>query len=116
VTPAAFRKVALSLSGVHESSHMSHPDFRVGKRVIATLGYPDRGSGMVKLTPMQQSQFIAAYPDVYAPVPGAWGLKGCTRVFLAAASVASLRPALFEAWRNVAPRTVADRRGAKASR
>ena len=100
MTPEGFRKLALSLPEVIESSHMNHPDFRVGKRVFATLGYPGHEWGMVKLTPLQQSQFTAAFPTTFVPVPGKWGAGGSTNV--------RLRPAMFEAWRNVAPAALAD--------
>jgi hypothetical protein len=36
-----FRQIALSLPGAIEGSHQGHADFRVGKRIFATLGYPD---------------------------------------------------------------------------
>jgi hypothetical protein len=32
-----FRRIALSLDGSEESSHMGKPDFRVGGRIFATL-------------------------------------------------------------------------------
>jgi hypothetical protein len=103
MNPAGFRKLALALPEAVECSHMNHPDFRVRKRVFATLGHPGPGWGMVKLTPIQQSQFVAAYPEVFVPVAGGWGLRGATSVNLRAATAAALRPAIFEAWRNVAP-------------
>ena len=103
MTPAAFRKLALSLPQAYESAHMEHPDFRVGKRVFATLGYPSQGWGMVRLTPLQQSQFTKAFPKVFIPVKGAWGLRGATKVSLGSATLRALRPAMFEAWRNSAP-------------
>lgn len=103
MTPASFRRLALSLPQASESSHMQHPDFRVGKRVFATLGYPSQGWGMVKLTPLQQSQFVGAFPRVFTPVRGAWGLRGATLVSLRAATLRALKPAMFEAWRNNAP-------------
>lgn len=103
MTPDTFRRLALELPGAHESRHVGHPDFRVGTRVFATLGYPGPGDGMVKLTPLQQSQFVAAFPDVFAPIPGGWGAKGATRVTLRRATVRALRPALLEAWRPLAP-------------
>jgi hypothetical protein len=34
--------LALDLPGVCEQEHMGHPDFRVGGKIIATLGYPTR--------------------------------------------------------------------------
>lgn len=104
VTPDAFHKLALELPGATAASHMRHPDFRVANRVFATLGYPNRSWGMVKLTPLQQSQFVAAYPAVFEPIPGGWGLRGATGVKLRRATVAAVRAALFEAWRNVAPK------------
>jgi len=107
MTPAAFRRLALGLPAACEGSHMGHADFRVGKRIFATLGHPSPGWAMVKLTPLQQSQFVAAYPAAFAPVGGAWGLRGATRVELRAATPTALRPALFEAWRNVAPARLA---------
>ena len=39
---------------------MSHPDFRVGGRIFATLGYPDDEWGMIKLTPEEQRKFVQA--------------------------------------------------------
>jgi hypothetical protein len=36
------------MPGAIEASHMGHPDFRVGKKVFATLGYPDAAFAMVE--------------------------------------------------------------------
>jgi len=43
--------MALSLPGAIEAAHMAHPDFRVGGKIFATLGYPQKGFAMVQLTP-----------------------------------------------------------------
>jgi len=99
-----FRKIALSLPGVIEGSHQGHADFRVGKRIFATLGYPDQDWGMVKLTPEQQSVLVEAEPDIFRPVPGGWGKRGSTNVRLAAADQATLQSALTLAWTNIAPK------------
>ena len=40
-----FRRIALSLEGVEESSHMGHPDFRVGGRIFATLASSSKATG-----------------------------------------------------------------------
>lgn len=104
VTLAEFRRVALSFPEAVESAHMDHPDFRVGGKVFATLGYPEKGYGMVKLPPKEQVFFIEAEPNVFAPVKGAWGLRGATLVRLSAANKTSLRRALAAAWRNLAPK------------
>lgn len=105
VTPAQFRRIALSFSETTESAHMNHPDFRVRAKIFATLGYPDKEWAMVKLTPEQQEVFVADEPDVFAPAAGAWGRKGSTTVRLSAAKQATLRRALLAAWRNAAPKT-----------
>ena len=103
MSPEAFRKLALELPEVRESSHMAHPDFRVGRRVFATLSYPDAGWGMVKLSIVQQRFFVEASPAIFTPVKGGWGLKGATNVKLRVATVVALRPALAAAWENIAP-------------
>ena len=103
--PDDFRKVALSMPEAVEGSHMDHPDFRVNNKIFATL-WPHDGViwGMVKLTPAQQKQFVKSDPDVFAPIPGGWGRRGATRVYLKAASKKTVRPAMFTAWLNTAPK------------
>jgi hypothetical protein len=103
MTPAAFRRLALSLPEACESSHVGHPDFRVRKKIFSTLAYPDVAWGMLKLTPAQQRSFVRAHPKVFTPVRGGWGLRGATNVKLRLATVAVLRPALEAAWKNAAP-------------
>src|SRR5271156_502596 len=100
-----FRIIALALPEAVEGSHQGHADFRVAKRVFATLGYPDDDWGMVKLTPEQQSVLVEAEPDIFRPVPGGWGKRGSTNVRLAKADAATLQSALSLAWRNIAPRS-----------
>lgn len=102
--------MALRLPEAVESAHMGHPDFRVGGRIFATLGYPDSDHGMVKLTPERQRAFVRAKPGIFAPAKGAWGVRGATTIHLARVSTYALRPALFAAWRNVAPKRVPLRR------
>jgi hypothetical protein len=112
MTQTDFRRIALSLSGAVEGSHQGHVDFRVGKRIFATLGYPDNGWGMVKLTPEQQLVVAEAEPEIFRPVPGGWGKSGSTNVRLAKADAVTLRSALTMAWQNIAPkpRTNLDKR------
>lgn len=103
-TPADFRRLALALPQTEQRRHMNHPDFRVAGKIFATLGYPDKQHGMVKLTPVQQEEFVAALPAAFSPVAGAWGRQGCTSVLLAKATKRALRAAILAAWRNHAPR------------
>lgn len=94
---------------------MDHPDFRVRGKIFATLGYPDAGWGMVKLTPEQQQVFVSIEPAVFEPVKGAWGRQGNTNVRLGAASKASLQRALVTAWGNAAPKRLAQEFDAQRS-
>lgn len=107
MTPAQFRRMALALPETVESAHMNHPDFRVCGKVFATLGYPDKKWGMVRLTPEQQEVFVADEPSVFVPSAGAWGRQGSTTILLKAAQPAKLRRAILAAWVNIAPRALA---------
>lgn len=104
-----FRRLALSMDGAVEGSHMGHPDFRVGNRIFATL-HDDMSFGMVTLTPEQQAQFIGDYPDVFAPESGAWGRAGSTRVRLASANEEVVGEAMTLAWQNIVNKTRSSRR------
>jgi hypothetical protein len=105
MSSSRFRRVALGLPEAVEGSHQGHADFRVGKRIFATLGYPDDDWGMVKLTPEQQSVLVEAEPDIFRPVPGGWGKYGNTNVRLANADPTTLRSALTMAWQNIASKS-----------
>lgn len=85
---------------------MRHADFRVGGKVFATLGYPDKQWGMVKLTPEEQRALVRAHPRVFSPAPGAWCRRGYTLVCLKAADQAIVEEALRSAWRARAPKTI----------
>jgi hypothetical protein len=112
MTAADFRRMALSFPEAVESSHLDHPDFRVGGKIFATLGYFDKGWGMVKLMPDQQEEFVEAEPKVFVPAKGSWGKRGATCVHLKGAKKTTLRRAMREAWLNTAPkRLVAQLRG-----
>jgi hypothetical protein len=104
MTANEFRQLAASLPEASEQAHMGHPDFRVRGKIFATLGYPEDGWGMVKLTPEQQAVFVRSEPEIFQPVKGGWGRRGCTTVCLRQAATASVRQALMSAWRNQAPK------------
>ena len=104
MTAADFRRIALSLPEVEESAHMSHPDFRVGGKIFATLGYPDKDHGMVILPSEEQARFMQSYPKVFALAKGAWGKRGSTTVSLSAVDKTTLKRAMEIAWRNKAPK------------
>ncbi len=96
-----FRRIALSFRETVEGRHHGHPDFRVRGKIFATIGYPDSGWAMVKLTPPQQTRFIAAHPECFQCVKGAWGRRGATNLNLFAATLPLVRRSLALAHRNV---------------
>jgi hypothetical protein len=104
MTPNDFRKIALSLPGTEERAHMDHPDFRVAGKIFATVGYPDKTRGMVKLSPEDQHNFSKDYPETFVPVKGTWGRRGATSVDLKTAKKDVLANALHAAWRTRAPK------------
>ena len=97
--PSDFRRIALSLEGAAEGSHMGAPDFRVGGRIFATLASAGQGYGNLMLTPEQQADFIRELPEVFLPIAGGWGRMGMTHVRLAKASEDVLRGAVHAAWK-----------------
>ena len=101
-----FRRLALSLPETCEKAHMGHPDFRVGGKIFATIPWPERNWGMVKLLPEQHKALIKD-KDAFEAVPGGWGRQGATYVNLDNVDQATLREALLSAWRRTAPKRVA---------
>lgn len=94
-----FRRIALSLEGAEEGSHMGAADFRVGGRIFATLASEKQGYGNLMLDPQQQAAFVEELPDVFIPVAGGWGRNGATHIKLASASEDVLKGALLTAWK-----------------
>jgi hypothetical protein len=94
MTPADFKRIALSLEGVEEGSHMGATDFRVGGRIFATLASQSQGYGNLALTPEEQSVVCEELPDVFLPIAGGWGRMGMTHIVLANATEDVLRGAL----------------------
>jgi len=94
-----FRRLALSLPGAEEGSHMGSVDFRVGGRIFATLASVKLGYGNLMLTPELQADFVQEQPEVFLPIPGGWGRMGMTHIRLASASEDSMAGALKTAWK-----------------
>jgi hypothetical protein len=99
MTARDFRRIALSLDGAEEGSHMGAVDFRVGGHIFATLASINDGFGNLMLTPEVQAAFVADAPDVFLPVAGGWGRMGATHIRLAKSTRDVLEGALHTAWR-----------------
>ena len=103
---AEFRRLALELPGAEEKAHMNHPDFRVGEKIFASLGYPDAEHGMVVLPPDEQKRLLKSHPKAFTPAKGAWGRQGSTSVLLELVDGETLKAALEIAWRKRAPKSL----------
>src|ERR1044071_3227703 len=99
VDAADFRRIALSLEGAEEGSHMGSPDFRVGGRIFATLASRHQGYGNLMLAPEPQADFVEERPDLFVPIAGGWGKMGLTHIRLEEATEDLLAGALHTAWR-----------------
>lgn len=109
MTPAQFRKLALSMPDAVEGAHHGHADFRRDGRVFASL-HPDGERAMVKVPLDEQRRLCASRGDAFSPAAGAWGRAGCTMVVLAEVDVRELAGAMTLAWQQVALAAAATRR------
>ena len=92
------RRIALGLEGTVEAPHFDRTAFKV-RRIYATLA-ADGKSANLMLTPDEQQLKCLTAPDVFSPVPNAWGRNGATTVTLAKSGLAELSAALEMAWRH----------------
>ena len=111
MTPADFRRIALSLDGAEEFLHAGLPAFRVGGRRFASLASQAEGYGNLSLTPEQQALFVEEAPEVFLPIPGGFGRMGHTHIRLAAASEDVLAGALRTAWKLRVEKNAKTKRG-----
>jgi len=94
-----FRRIALSMEGAKEGSHMGAVDFRVGGRIFCTLAAAKHGYGNLMLRPEQQAMFVEELPEIFVPIAGGWGRNGATHVILANVSEDVLEGAIRTAYK-----------------
>ena len=99
MTSDDFRRIALSFSGTEQLNGLGYPNFRAGRKSFATI---ENSTSVIRFTQDQQATFVAAAPEIFAPVSGGWGRFGSTVVRLDVADSATVQDALAAAWRNVA--------------
>jgi hypothetical protein len=95
------RELVAELPETTESAHHGHPDFRVRKRIFATL-WPDQGRSVVRITAVEARALASSRPEVFRVVsdrePLAW-----LSVQLAAIAREEFQDLLEEAWKLRAP-------------
>ena len=102
-TAKDLRRIALSLEGTTEAPHFDRTAFRV-RRIYVTLA-PGGKTANFMFTPEQQEFKCMIAPEVFAPIPNAWGRRGATTGILAKLSNAELEDALRTAWTGAATKT-----------
>ena len=105
VTENEFRSLALSLPQTEEKETWNQPTFRVGGKIFAWLGKPNRPAG-VKVLQEEREELLASDPEKFFMVAedtkGPW-----MRLNLDIIDEDEMLELLTDAWRNVAPKRVA---------
>jgi hypothetical protein len=79
-----------------EAPHSDRIAFRTPRRIFATLA-PDAKTANLLLEADQQAALVESHPEAFAVIPGHWGLRGWTKMTLAAVSLAEAKAALADA-------------------
>ncbi len=108
-TARDLRRIALSLDGTIEAPHFDRAAFKV-RRIYATLAADGKTANLM-LAPDEQELKCLVAPEIFAPVPNAWGRQGWTTITLSKATVADLRAALEMAWAHAVPTKLRSSRG-----
>jgi hypothetical protein len=98
MSPAALRKLALSLPGSYEEPHFDRASFRVNKRIFATMP-PSGKEAMVKLTPDEALSLIEGEGDVFFAYGGFTTAFGALGVRLDRVPDDLLKDLVAQAWR-----------------
>jgi len=101
-----FRRIALCMPEAKEVYHRGRSEFRMVRRIFASLEGPADSVATIILTAEQQATFLHTAPGVFLPAAGGWGRLVSTLVRLVQASAAIVEGALVASWRNVAPKAL----------
>jgi len=101
MTPAAFRKLALSLEGVSAVPHMDRTAFRTKRKIFATIGDGTRVNLQVHPEDKRDS-LLESFPDVFFSL-GGWTRLGAIAVELTKVDDDLFRELVTDAWRDAQP-------------
>ncbi|MBI1686802.1 MmcQ/YjbR family DNA-binding protein [Caulobacter hibisci] len=113
MTPEAFTRLAHRLSPTVKA----HPiletvQFHVGGKAFATLGWPEAGWAVVKLSARDQQRILAAH-EAASPEPGRQRRSGVTLLWLEDLEEAALADVLAAAWKQAYSGERTPRRGGR---
>jgi hypothetical protein len=98
ITAVQIRKLALSFPEAVESSHFDVADFRVRKKIFATIHPTGKTGVLLRIDPDQRAALAESDPDIYQ-------LRGTAlQVVFAKVSVAAYKQLIEQAWRGIAPK------------
>lgn len=92
---------------IEELPHFEKRSFRVNKKIVAALDEA-KETLTVKLTPIEQSSFMAFDATIIYPASGKWGQSGYTIIDLKRVHPETLSDAVRCSYCNVAPKKLAD--------
>lgn len=95
----------LSLPETVALSHFDHPDFRVRNKIFVSQSKP--GVLVFKFTREQQEMLTETAGEIFSPIPNKWGQQGWTNALVERLDEPTALSALWMAWANVAPKTLA---------
>ena len=97
ITPAEIRKLALAMPEAVESSHFDVADFRIRKKIFATIHPTGKTGVLLHIDPDQRAALAADDPETYQ-------LRGTAlQVVFARVRKAAYQALLEQAWLNTAP-------------
>lgn len=103
MTPAAFRRFALSLPEAHEEPHFERASFRVGKKIFATM--TGDGEAMVRVAAAElRDALFADHADVFFSYGGWTTRGGAMGIRLKKADAKMIEGLVIESWRAIAPK------------
>lgn len=101
ISVARAREIALAMPEAVEGEHMRHPDFRVRKKIFATL-WPAEQKAVVFVEPALHQKLIEARPGAYST--NGWSEKfGALNVHLPHIDENTFRQLVWDSWLAKAP-------------
>jgi hypothetical protein len=101
-TGSDLQKLALSLEGTTQAPHFDRTAFKVARTYVTLAA--DGLTANFKFTPGEQHLKCLVAPDIFTPIPNAWGKQGWTAANLAPMTRADLKLALETAWHHGLPK------------
>lgn len=115
MTPAALRKLALSLEGAHEEPHFDRTSFRFDNRIFATMT-ADGEQAMVGVPLEAVSMMLSSKPDVFFSY-GKWTTNhGAIGIRLAKIAPGLMKALLTESYRRVVEKASKKKRPAASKK